>query len=253
MRYVRFRTPQGKESYGILDGGAVLECEGDYFSQVKYTGNSYPTDEVRLLAPTCPTKIVAVGLNYKDHIREMGHEMPAQPVIFIKPSSAVLEPEGDIVLPPDAGQVDYEAEFALVIRKECKNVSPEDAKQYILGYTCLNDVTARQIQKIDGQWSRAKGYDTFAPIGPWIDDSLNPGDTDVKLRLNGEIRQHSNTREFLFPVEELIGFVSRVMTLYPGDVITTGTPSGIGPLQAGDRVEVILNDTMILRNGVIEQ
>lgn len=250
MKYIRFCTPEGQDKYGILNGDTVQECEGDWFSGIAYSKNSYLLDRIRLLAPSCPSKIVAVGLNYKDHIREMKLETPKEPVIFLKPSSAVLEPEGFIEIPANVGQVDYEAEFALVIRKTCRNIRKEDAEAYILGYTCLNDVTARHIQALDGQWTRAKGYDTFAPFGPYIDDSLNPHETDIKLILNGEVKQHSNTREFLFPAEELVSFVSGAMTLYPGDVITMGTPSGIGPIKSGDRVEVVLNDEMILRNKV---
>ncbi len=250
MKYVRFYTPDGQEKYGILNGDTVQECKGDYFREMEYSGNTYPLDKLRLLAPSCPSKIVAVGLNYKDHIREMRLQTPQEPVIFLKPSSAVLDPEDFIEIPQNVGQVDYEAELALVIRRTCRNIRKEDAKAYILGYTCLNDVTARHIQALDGQWTRAKGYDTFAPFGPYIDDSLNPHETDIMLVLNGEVKQHSNTREFLFPAEELVSFVSRAMTLYPGDVITTGTPSGIGPMMQGDRVEVVLNNEMILRNKV---
>lgn len=255
MKYIRFLTPGGHKKYGILEGDTVRECEGTYFNGFKFSGVNWATADVNFLAPSEPTKIVAVGLNYKDHIREMKLTMPEEPVIFLKPSSAVLEPDGFIEIPQGVGQVDYEAELALVIKKTCKNIPKKDAKEYILGYTCLNDVTAREVQAADGQWARSKGYDTFAPFGPYIDDTISPGETDIKLILNGEVKQHSNTREFLFSVEELVAFASRAMTLYPGDVITTGTPSGIGPIREGDRVEVSLNDEMILcnkvRNGVV--
>lgn len=250
MKYVRFCTPDGQRKYGVLTGDTVHECEGDYFSTIEYSGKHYLFDEIRLLAPSCPSKIVAVGLNDTDHIREMGFPMPEEPVIFLKPPSAVLKPEGFIEIPEGEEQVDYEAEFAMVIRKTCRKISKEDAKAYILGYTCLNDVTVRRVQALDGQWTRAKGYDTFAPFGPYIEDSLNPHETDMKLRLNGDIKQHSNTRKFRFPAEELLSFVSHVMTLFPGDVITMGTSSGIGPMVSGDTVEVVLNDEMILRNKV---
>lgn len=257
MKYIRFCTPEGQAGYGVLNGDTVRECKGDYFRGIEYSGNTYPLDRVRLLAPCRPSKIVAVGLNYRDHAREMKLPIPKEPVLFLKPASAVLDPGGFIEIPQGVGQVDYEAEFALVIRKTGRNIPKERAKEYILGYTCFNDVTARRIQALDGQWTRAKGYDTFAPFGPYIEDSLNPHETDIKLVLNGETKQHSNTREFLFPAEELVAFASSVMTLETGDVITTGTPSGIGPLKPGDKVEVVLNDEMILwnkvRNGVMEK
>ncbi|MDK2801215.1 MAG: hypothetical protein PWQ70_2834, partial [Clostridiales bacterium] len=166
------------------------------------------------------------------------------------PSTSVIGPEQKIVLPSMSQRVDYEAEIAIVIKKTAKNIAVENAKQYILGYTCLNDVTARDLQKLDAQWTRAKGFDTFAPLGPWITDEIDPNNVDIKLLLNGELKQHSNTSNFIWKAEELVSFISQVMTLLPGDVITTGTPSGIGPMKSGDCVEVTIEGIGTLRNYV---
>ncbi len=198
----------------------------------------YGLDEVRLIAPCLPTKVVAVGLNYKDHAEELGLTLPQEPLLFLKPPSSVIGPYDKILIPSQSSRVDYEAELAVVIAKTAKNVSASEASDYILGYTCLNDVTARDLQSKDGQWTRAKGFDTFCPIGPWIETDTDPSDLDIALYLNGELKQHSRTSNLIFHPFQLVEFVSSVMTLMPGDVIATGTTSGIGPMKQGDQVEV---------------
>lgn len=249
MRYVRFEK-NSAISYGMVEGDSVKKINGDLFGAYSVTDVLYKLTDIKLLAPCQPSKVVAVGLNYRDHAREMGEAIPDTPKIFIKPSTSVIGPEEEIIIPEMANRVDYEAELAIVIKKTAKNIAPEEADQYILGYTCLNDVTARDLQKVDGQWTRAKGFDTFAPIGPWVDDALDPNDTDIKLLLNGEQKQYSNTSNFIWKVEQLVSFISRVMTLLPGDVITTGTPSGIGPMKSGDRVDVVIEGIGTLTNYV---
>lgn len=231
MKLVRFEI-DGKIYSGKLEGNVIAPL-GSAENQ-----KSYQLDKVRLLAPCQPTKVVAVGLNYRDHILEMGHEMPEEPVIFLKPSSSVIGPNDSIILPAQSSRVDHESEFAVVIAKTASRVSRDQAKEYILGYTCLNDVTARDLQSKDGQWTRAKGFDTFCPIGPWVETELDPGDLCVELFLNGERRQASRTSNLIFDPYFLIEFISGIMQLNPGDVIATGTPSGVGPLKDGDKVEV---------------
>ena len=205
----------------------------------------------RFLKPF-PSKIVAVGLNYHNHAKELGMKTPKEPIIFIKPETAVISNEENIIYPKQSKRVDYEAELALVIKKKCKNVKVKDATKYIKGYTCLNDVTARDIQFKDSQWTRAKSFDTFCPIGPKLvaPDKIDPHNTKIKLFLNGKLKQNSSTKEFIFPIPKVISFISKVMTLNPGDIITTGTPPGIGPMKKGDTVEVKIEGIGTLRNYV---
>ncbi len=231
MKLVRFEVDE-KVYSGKLEGN-VIEPWGS-----SKAPKDYQLDNVRLLAPCQPTKVVAVGLNYRDHIIEMGRQMPEEPVIFLKPSSSVIGPDEFIILPPQSSRVDHESEFAVVIGKTASRVSSQDARDFVLGYTCLNDVTARDLQSKDGQWTRAKGFDTFCPIGPWIETEVDPGDLGIELFLNGERRQASRTSNLIFNPYFLIEFISGIMQLNPGDVIATGTPSGVGPLTEGDRVEV---------------
>lgn len=198
-----------------------------------------------------PTKIVAVGLNYRDHAAELDMQVPSEPVIFLKPASSLIGPGDDIILPGQSSRVDYEAELAIVIGKKAKDVSPDKALEYVEGFTCLNDVTARDLQNKDVQWTRAKSFDTFCPIGPDIVSLAEPNNVSIVSRLNGAVRQQSNTSNFIFRVEELISFISSVMTLHPGDIITTGTPAGIGSLKAGDTIEIEIEGIGILRNNVI--
>lgn len=232
----------------LEQNGAVL-LEGA-FGQWIGTDTVLPREELEIAAMPRPSKVVAVGLNYRQHIEEMGEETHDDPVLFLKPASAVIGPGDAIILPPQSKQVDYEAELAVVIGKEAKNISPAQAEEYILGYTCLNDVTARDLQRKDGQWTRAKGFDTFCPIGPVITDEIDPNHVEVKLIKNGTVMQQGNTAMFLVPVRELVSYVSSVMTLFPGDVITTGTPSGIGPMRAGDVVSVEIEGIGTLTNPV---
>jgi len=244
-----------KVGRGVSPSGSVLWYATD--DGEKYRGldpetlNAGSEIEVkRLLAPALPGKIVAVGLNYRDHAREMGIETPKEPILFLKPAGSVVGPGQDIIYPSQSSRVDYEAELGVVILKRCKNVRADQAREVILGYTCFNDVTARDLQVLDGQWTRAKSFDTFCPIGPWIETDLDPGDLLVESYLNGERRQSSRTSQFIFGVDHLVSFISQVMTLEPGDLIITGTPAGIGPMQAGDEVEVRIEGIGSLKNRV---
>jgi 2-keto-4-pentenoate hydratase/2-oxohepta-3-ene-1,7-dioic acid hydratase in catechol pathway len=251
MRYVK-ACLDGRTLYGFVEKDEIAILNGDLITDpaARATGEWVKLADVKLLAPCAPSKIVAVGINYRDHAGEMGHDLPPDPVIFLKPSTAVIGPEEEIIKPGKDVRVDHEAEIALVISRKCKDVSASDAAQYIFGYTCCNDVTAREIQKKDGQWTRGKGYDTFCPLGPWIETELDAGNATVESRLNGVVKQHSNTGMMINSIGRIVEFVSAVMTLLPGDVITTGTPAGIGPLQSGDLIEIEVGGIGILRNTV---
>jgi len=225
--------------------------DGDVFGRYTLTETIAP-DGIRLLAPVLPSKIVAVGLNYKDHAAERGKKLPAEPMIFLKPSTAVIGPGDPIRLPPDAGRIDHEAELGVVIGRKAYRVPRDRAAEYILGLTCVNDVTARELQAKDAQYTRAKGFDTFAPLGPAVALGLDGSALAVEGWVNDDRRQASNTRELIFPIDYLIWFISSVMTLHPGDVISTGTPAGIGPLKAGDRVTIKVEGIGELTNPVVE-
>jgi 2-keto-4-pentenoate hydratase/2-oxohepta-3-ene-1,7-dioic acid hydratase in catechol pathway len=215
-----------------------------------------PLDSVCLLAPVEPSKIVCIGRNYREHAKELNHPVPSEPLFFLKPPSSVIAPGEEIRRPMDLSQrVDYEGELAVVIGKRCFRLNDsEDVRPYIIGYTCLNDVTARDLQNKDGQWSRAKGFDSFCPIGPVVIDGLDPWKgVKVQTRVNGELRQDGTTADFLFPLDRLVRFIAAVMTLEPGDVIATGTPAGVGPLQAGDAVEVTVEGVGALSNPVVDR
>jgi 2-keto-4-pentenoate hydratase/2-oxohepta-3-ene-1,7-dioic acid hydratase in catechol pathway len=255
MRIVRFEQ-EGRSGYGILEGEQISVLWGTPYNDglKNTTGEIMSLPEVTLLAPCEPSKIVALGLNYRDHALEFGHPIPEEPLIFLKPSTAVIGPDEDIRYPAMSRRVDYEAELAVVIGRTCSNVQEVEAWDYILGYTCINDVTARDLQQKDGQWTRAKGFDTFAPLGPWIETEIaNPGNLTVEAYLNGERRQHSSTQNLIFGVAAQVAFISRIMTLLPGDVIATGTPSGIGPMQPGDAVEIRVEGVGTLRNRVVTE
>ena len=253
MRIVRF-SKDGLTSYGILDGYKILVLSGQPYGEIIRTGEEVSLAEVKLLAPCEPTKIIALGLNYRDHAQEFGREVPDEPLIFLKPSTAVIGPEAAIVYPRMSRRVDFEAELAVVIGRLAKNVREDEAPDYILGYTAINDVTARDLQKKDGLFTRAKGFDTFAPLGPWIETEIaDPDHLTVEAFLNGERRQHSNTSHQVFGVFALVSFISRIMSLLPGDVIATGTPSGVGPMRPGDVVEVRLEGIGTLRNRVVAE
>jgi 2-keto-4-pentenoate hydratase/2-oxohepta-3-ene-1,7-dioic acid hydratase in catechol pathway len=230
----------GKELFGIVKGDHVQLAEGELFGALNVTRQEYPLNEVKLLPPVMPSKIVAIGLNYKDHAEEVRIELPDEPLLFLKPGSAVIGHLDPIVYPPMSKRVDYEGELGIVIGRLTRGVSEEEAEGCILGYTCFNDVTARDLQRKDGQWTRAKGFDTFAPLGPWIETQIDPSDLRLETFLNGERKQSARTSNLIFNHRHLVSFISRIMTLYPGDCIATGTPSGIGPMNVGDKVEVAI-------------
>ena len=251
MRYLRFHH-KDFVGYGRLEGDLIRAIEGDLFGTYKVTETTVPFAAARLLAPCLPTKIVAIGVNYKDHAAEFKKEPPSEPLIFLKPPSALLAPEEAIVYPEGVTKrVDYEGELAVVIKKRARHVTPEQAAAAIFGYTCCNDVTARDLQKKDGQWSRAKGFDTFCPLGPVIATDVEPSQLRIRTLLNGDIKQDASVSAMLFDVPTLVSYVSKVMTLFPGDIITTGTPSGVGPMQRGDVVEVWIEGIGRLRNRVV--
>lgn len=250
MKYLRFEH-DGKARYGFLEDGFINEIHGSIYDRYEPAGKTYGLNEVRLLAPCVPSKVVAVGLNYVNHIKEFDNrDIPKNPVLFIKLPHTVIGPEDSIIIPEGATRVDYEAELAVVVKKMCSKVKPAEVDEYILGATCLNDVTERDIQRSDGQWTRGKNFETFCPIGPYIVSGINHSSLDIKLLLNGEAKQSSNTSNLLWNVNELVSFISNVIPLYPGDVVTTGTPSGVGPMKAGDVVEVIIEGIGTLRNRV---
>ncbi len=250
MRIVRYQQGNETPRYGWVFEEKVGEIEGDLFGVYRRLEANLPLEEVRLLAPVLPSKIICVGRNYAEHAREHGAEVPKLPLIFLKPPSAILNPGEPILLPPQSQQVEHEAELVVVIGRRGKNILPEQAGEYVFGYTVGNDVTARDLQRSDGQWTRAKGFDTFCPFGPWIDTEFDPSDAVITCRVNGQLRQMGSTREMVFSVPTLIAFISSVMTLEPGDLIFTGTPAGVGPLQEGDVVEVEIEGLGKLRNPV---
>ena len=258
MRIARFVKGDGV-AYGVVEGEAaqtIAELYGHPFgidpSGVRLTGQRYPLAEVRLLAPVLPSKVVAVGKNYAEHVREMGAELPAEPVLFLKPSTSVTGPGDRIAYPVKlTDRVDYEGELAVIIGRLCRDVPKERAYDVVFGYTCANDVTARDLQLKDGQWTRAKGFDTFCPLGPWMETATDPSDLGITTTVNGEVRQHARTRELLWDVPSLIEYVSAVMTLLPGDVLLTGTPEGVGPLTDGDEVSVTVESIGTLTNKVV--
>jgi 2-keto-4-pentenoate hydratase/2-oxohepta-3-ene-1,7-dioic acid hydratase in catechol pathway len=252
MRIVRY-SRQGEVGFGILEGETVAAISPHPFGAFEYTGEPLPAAEVRLLAPVLPSKVVAIGRNYAEHAREQGAEVPAEPVIFLKPSTSVIGPDDPVVRPEGVGQVDYEGELAVIVGKLVRRLEPADAIQAVLGFTCANDVTARDLQNSDGQWTRAKGFDTFCPLGPWIETDLDSSDLAISTLVNGEVKQQARTSQLERGVADLLAFVSRVMTLLPGDVLLTGTPAGVGPLEAGDRVEVEVEGIGVLANPVMAE
>ncbi len=248
MKIARY-TYGGSTYTGIIKGEKIYKCTSDIYSgDFSCESEGISLGDVKLEVPCVPSKIVAVGKNYSEHIKEMGGEVPSTPIIFIKPSTSAIACEEDIVFPEISQRVDHEAELCFVVKKTAKKVKKEDWKEYILGYSCLNDVTARDIQKQDGQWTRAKSYDTFAPIGPWLETELDPHNVQVTARINGEVRQSASTSLFLYSIGELLEFITDGITLLPGDVVTTGTPSGISPMNKGDIVEIEVEGIGILRN-----
>lgn len=241
---------KNKIFFGIVKEDKILEIENP-FDLASYTEREYKLEEVKILFPILPSKIIAVGLNYKDHAKELGMKIPDEPIIFLKPPTAVIGPEEYIILPPESKEINYEGELAIVIGKTIYR--PKDFKEIesaILGYTCFNDVTARDLQRKDGQWTRSKSFNTFAPIGPFIETELDPSNLKIETKVNGKIKQSSSTKEFIFDVFYLVKFISNIMTLYPGDIIATGTPPGVGELKEGDIVEISIENVGVLKNFV---
>lgn len=250
MRIVRYQLNDEAPKYGWLHEDKVGEIDGDLFGKYRRRPAKTPLADVKLVAPAEPGKIVCVGRNYVEHAKELGNEVPKVPLIFMKPPSSVIPNGETILLPPQSAQVEHEAELVAVIGKRGRHISAEAAKKHILGYTVGNDVTARDLQKSDDQWTRAKGFDTFCPFGPWIDTDFDPSDAVVTCRVNGQMRQMASTRDMVFSVPTLIAFISSVMTLEPGDLIFTGTPAGVGELRAGDRVEIEIDGLGNISNPV---
>jgi len=251
MRIVRFQIPDNKKpKYGWLLDDKVGEISGNIFGRYQRKEALTPLSDVKLLAPSEPSKILCVGRNYVEHAKELGNEVPKVPLIFLKPPSSIISNGETIFLPPQSAQVEHEAELVVVIGKRGRHVTAENAKKIILGYTVGNDVTARDLQKSDGQWTRAKGFDTFCPFGPWIDTEFDPSDAVVTCRVNGQMRQMASTRDMVFNVGVLIAFITSIMSLEPGDLIFTGTPAGVGELKDGDEVSVEIEGLGIIKNKV---
>ncbi len=252
MKIVRYQEG-GSIRWGVVEEEVIRLMDGDPFGLFQLTSISIKLDEARILAPCSPSKIVALGLNYRDHAEEIKMKLPEEPLLFLKPSTCVIGPGEAIVFPKMSKRVDFEAELAIVISKPARAVPEENAADYILGYTCLNDVTARDLQGKDGQWTRAKGFDTFAPIGPWIITDLDPRNLEISAYLNGVRQQHSSTKHLIFGPHKLVSFISQIMTLLPGDVIATGTPHGIGPMAIGDKIDVVIEGIGTLSNVVVAE
>jgi 2-keto-4-pentenoate hydratase/2-oxohepta-3-ene-1,7-dioic acid hydratase in catechol pathway len=251
MRIARFTTGEDP-AYGLVDGAGrkIAEITGDpLYQRIELTGAVHEVDDVRLLAPVIPrSKVVGIGRNYAEHAREMGGEAPEVPMMFLVPNTAVVGPGDPVVMPPQTQEVGYEGELAVVIGRLCKDVEPGDALSFVLGYTVANDVTARDLQRSDGQWARAKGFDTFCPLGPWIETDLDPAGQRIVTRLDGEVVQDGPTSDMVHDTAALISFASKAFTLLPGDVILTGTPAGVGLVEPGQRVEVEVDGIGVLSN-----
>ncbi len=251
MRIIRYTTPQDPApKYGWVYEGRLGALHGSPFGVFSREEARTPLEAVKILPPVSPGKIICIGRNYAAHAQEHRAEVPKVPLIFLKPPSSVIAHGESIILPPQSQQVEHEAELAVVIGKRGRWLSPEDALQHVLGYTIANDVTARDLQRSDGQWTRGKGFDTFCPVGPWVETEFNPADALITCKVNGETRQMGSTRDMVFDVRQLLVFISSVMTLEPGDLILTGTPAGVGPLTAGDVVAVSIEGLGVLENPV---
>jgi len=263
LRYARYDSAEGQPVLARVVGvdangipgkdAALIPQAGDLYGVVTDSGDRVPLSSVRLLPPVSPSKVIGIGSNYRAHAAEMGRAIPPVPKMFVMPSSAVVGPEGAIRKPPGSERVDHEAELAVVIGKRTSCVSATDALAHVLGYTCCNDVTARDFQRSDKVFGRAKGFDTFCPIGPWVTVGLDPTDLRVQGWVDGELRQDGRTSDLIFDIPTLVSFVSHVMTLLPGDIISTGTPSGVGPLKAGQVVVVGVEGIGQLRNSVVDR
>lgn len=249
MRIARF-VVDSDPMYGVIEGDEVTQIAGDpFFNGVQPTGQKFALDDVRLVAPIIPrSKIVCVGRNYADHVKELGNEVPASPLLFFKPNTSVVGPNEPVTLPSFSEEISYEAELAVVIGRICKDVPVQKVNDVIFGYTCANDLTARDAQRTDGQWARAKGWDGSCPLGPWIETELDTDNLRVTSRLDGETRQDGNTADMIWGIPELISYISEAFTLLPGDVILTGTPAGVGLVREGQRCEVEIEGIGTLQN-----
>ncbi len=250
MRLIRFQYRDEPPQYGWLNNDQVGRLDGSPFGEFQRSETSLDLAAVNLLAPLIPGKIICVGRNYAEHIKEQNAEPPTTPLLFMKPPSSVIGPLQTILLPPQSQQVEHEAELVVVMGKRGRWIHPEEAASYIYGYTVGNDVTARDLQRRDGQWTRGKGFDTFCPLGPWVETEFDPADAMITCRVNGEMRQMASTRDMIFHVNQLLAFVSSIMTLDPGDILMTGTPAGVSPLHPGDSVEVSIDGLGSLTNPV---
>lgn len=253
MRIIRYRYRQDPPRYGWVLNDLVGPIEGSIFENFRRMEASIPLNQVRLLPPVEPSKIICLGRNYAAHAKEQNVEVPEVPLIFLKPPSSLIGPGEKIFLPPQSNQVEHEAELVVVIGRQGRWIQPDDVDIHILGYTVGNDVTARDLQRKDGQWTRGKGFDSFCPLGPWIETEFVDADAIVTCHVNGEMRQMASTRDMVFTVQQLIAYISSVMTLLPGDLIFTGTPAGIGPLEDGDVVTVGVEGIGTLTNPVVRQ
>ena len=251
MKIVRINF-EGHRRFGILKGSTIKLLDGAPYRGINLTKERVPTKDAKLLAPCAPTKIIGLGLNYYDHAKELGMTLPTSPLTFLKPSTSVIGPDAEIIYPSTSHRVDYEGELAVIIKKHAWRVSKEDALKYVLGYSCFNDVTARDLQNSDSQWTRAKGFDTFAAVGPCIETELDPTDVLVETYLNGKGKQSGSSNNMIYSVADVINFITHVMTLLPGDIIAMGTPSGIGPMYPSDTVEVKIKPIGTLRNKVAD-
>jgi 2-keto-4-pentenoate hydratase/2-oxohepta-3-ene-1,7-dioic acid hydratase in catechol pathway len=249
MKYVRFKH-QEKVSHGLLSDTTIKVLEGSPFTSYRETSEQLSLEEVELLTPCDYSKAICIGLNYSDHAKEFQLPIPTEPVVFMKPSTAALAPNREIIYPEMSNRLDYEAELAVVIGKKARFVSEEDAASYILGYTCANDITARDLQPKQGQWTVAKSFDTFCPFGPFISDEVDPANLVIESRVNGRTMQKSNTSNLIFSVPFLVSYLSQIMTLLPGDIILTGTPGGISGMHKGDTVEILIEGLGVLRNTI---
>lgn len=251
MRVIRFQDKDKIIQYGWLNEEKVGSIEGNVFGEYRRSEPTISLKNISLLPPLNPGKIICIGRNYVEHAKEQNVDLPESPLIFLKPPSSIIGDSEKIIIPPQSQQVEHEAELVVVISKKGKWIPVEECNDYIFGYTIGNDVTARDLQRKDLQWTRAKGFDTFCPVGPWIETELDPADCLITCRVNGELRQMGSTREMVFSVNQIIAYVSTIMTLEPGDAIFTGTPAGIGPLNRGDTIEIAIEGIGLLKNPVV--
>lgn len=254
MKYVRFKTKEGIARYGVLeDDERIRAIDGTPFEDLKLSNDYYFVEEIDLLSPTDYSKAICIGLNYRDHAEEFGLPIPESPVVFLKPSTCAIGQGENVIYPSMCSRLDYEAELAIVIGKKCRNIAEEEAENYILGYTIANDITARDLQPKNGQWTIAKCFDTFLPLGPYVSNEIKPDDLYIASKVNGQIKQESRTSNLIFKVPFLVSYLSKIMTLLPGDVIITGTPGGIAGMNDGDIVEIIIEGLGVLRNKIVKE